>query len=183
MIRPRLLPAFAALLSIGAAAPLSGQSGAGAPPAAPRNGDTFGAWVLTCEAVGVNQTTCALRQRVLRASDRAFVADMLAFSNRDGSKRFLAARVPLGVHLASGFAIRPRDAETETPFVWQICNREICEALAEVTDDQLAEFDDAESMVGGFRPGMTAQPLVFGFSMAGVVDGLIALDASRATAP
>jgi len=151
--------------------------------AAPRNGDTFGAWTLTCEAVGVNQTTCALRQRVVRASDQAFVADLLAFTNRDGSKRFLAARLPLGVHLASGFAIRPQGSETETPFVWQVCTREVCEAVAQVTDADLAAFGAAAQMVGGYRPGMTAEPLVFGFTMAGVTEGIAALDAARAAAP
>ena len=61
------------------------------------NGTRFGAWRVNCEAIAVNETACVLSQRLVRTSDNVFLAELLAFWSGDGSKSYLAARVPTGV--------------------------------------------------------------------------------------
>lgn len=146
------------------------------------NGERFGAWTVQCDAIAVNETVCVLSQRLMRNSDRAFLAQLLAFTNGDGSARYIAARVPLGVHLPSGFAMRPAEGEgvEQTDFTWQACTREICEALVEITPEQAAAMPGEGTWIGGYRPARQAEPLRFSFSMNGLAEGLRTLAESRA---
>lgn len=170
--------------SIAIAGPAAAQENA-APAARVANGQSFGDWTVQCEAVAVNETACVLSQRLARGSDGAFLAELLAFSTPDGSQRYLAARVPVGVHLPSGFAVRPAEADTDaeqTEFVWQSCSRELCEALLDLSPETLQDLEEAGTLMGGYRPSLQAQPLVFRFSVAGLAEGLGALDAASAAA-
>jgi len=173
----------------GAPAPLAAQEAEAAattnvPPARVANGTRFGQWVVTCEALAVNETACVLTQRLVRASDGAFLAEMLAFSSADGTRRYLGARVPTGVYLPHGFALRPAEGEAaESRFVWQSCSRDLCEALIELDAEGLAALEAAEGgLIAGYRPGLLAQPLVFALSVDGAEAGLSALTSSAAPA-
>ena len=183
-----LIRSIFAPLALAASVALAGPAAAQDDTApAPRvvNGQTFGSWTVQCEAIAVNETACVLSQRLVRGSDGAFLAELLAFSNADGSQRYLAARVPVGVHFPSGFAVRPAEAEgddEQTDFVWQSCSRELCEALLDLAPEALQALEAAETLVGGYRPSLRAQPLVFRFSVAGLGEGLAALDAAGARA-
>lgn len=141
------------------------------------NGQRFGAWTVGCEAIAVNETTCMLNQQLLRASDQAFITQMLAFWDGKGEKRYLSVRVPTGVYLPAGFAMRAEDSEEVTEFVWQTCGRDLCEALIELTDEVVAVVDREEpvTMVASYRPTITADPVVFRFALAGLGSGLQAL--------
>ncbi|KIN75147.1 IalB domain containing protein [Sulfitobacter noctilucae] len=146
--------------------------------AAVANGQKIGAWSVTCLAVAVNQTSCTLNQRVMRAKDNAFVADLVATRN-DAGQTFIAARVPVGVYLPAGFGMRP--AESDDPdevmqFAWQVCSREVCEAVIELEPAQ-AEALSAEdnTMIAAFRPSAKSEPFLFQFSMTGLNEGLTAI--------
>lgn len=187
MPQPSLFAAFTLAGSLAVAGLVAAQDAATQDTATPTarvvNGQTFGSWTVQCEALAVNETACVLSQRLVRGSDGAFLAEVLAFSTADAGQRFLAARVPVGVHLPSGFAVRPAEAATDaqqTEFVWQSCSRELCEALLELTDETLAGLEGAEALVGGYRPSLRADPLVFRFSVAGLDEGLSALEAASA---
>jgi invasion protein IalB len=170
----RLTAAIAATTMLATAAPLLAQT------EAPRNGQRFGNWVLNCEAVGVNQTVCVLTQRFVRTADQAYLGDLLAFANREGDKLYLAARVPVGAYLPSGFSIRPEASEEQTVFVWQTCTPQICEAVIELTADQITALEGAGDILGGYRLALGAEPVVFRFQMAGVTEGLAALTGANA---
>lgn len=149
------------------------------------NGERFGAWTVQCEAIAVNETLCVLSQRLVRESDGAFLAELLAFSAADSGSRFIAARVPIGAHFPSGFAIKPVDAEGtdgQKEFVWQSCSREICEALVELSAEEVATLESADPLIGGYRPAITSQPLLFRLSVLGLEEGLTALGGGGATA-
>ncbi len=142
------------------------------------NGQKIGAWNVTCVAVAVGKTDCTLTQRVLRSTDNAFVADIIATRNTEG-KTFLAARVPLGVSLPAGFGMRRADSETPDEvmeFVWQVCTREVCEAVLEL-DADAAEAMSAEdnAMIAAFRPSVQAEPFLFQLSLNGLNEGLAAI--------
>jgi invasion protein IalB len=156
------------------------ETAAEASAAPPRvaNGSRVGAWTVTCEAIAVGETACVLTQRLVRTSDNAFLAELLAFRSADGARTFLAARVPNGVFFPSGFAVRAGDEGEQREFSWQSCSRDLCEALLEVDAEVLAELEEAETLLAGYRPGLQADPLVFRFSAAGAADGLSALDAA-----
>lgn len=156
----------------------SGAAADAAPVERIANGTRFGAWTVTCEALAVNETACLLTQRLVRSSDNAFLAEVLAFWSGDGSQRYLAARVPNGVFFPSGFAVKPEDGEEQTQFVWQSCARDLCEALLEIDAQALADLEAAEGLVAGYRPNLRADPLVFRMSLEGATEGLAALQAS-----
>jgi len=175
--------AGAALAALVLSLPAAMAQSADAPATEVINGSRFGAWTVNCQALGVNKTSCVLTQRLVRSSDGAFLAEVLAFSNADDSKRYLAARVPNGVYFPAGFAMRPAGAAEETRFIWQSCSAKLCEALIEVATETAAGFEASEKgMVAGYRPGLTADPLVFSLSAAGMTEGLDALAAAKAPA-
>lgn len=142
------------------------------------NGARFGAWTVTCEALAVNETACLLTQRLVRSSDNAFLAEVLAFWSGDGSQSYLAARVPNGVFFPSGFAFKPEEAEEQTQFVWQSCTRDLCEALLEIDMETLKTLEGHESLVAGYRPNLRSEPVVFRMTLDGAEEGLIALKES-----
>ena len=89
------------------------------------NGQQFGAWTVTCEAVAVSETACILSQRLVRSAYNVFLAELLAFWSGDGEQTYFAARVPNGVFFPSGFAFRADEAEERQDFAWQSCSRDI----------------------------------------------------------
>lgn len=149
---------------------------------APRvaNGERFGSWTVSCEALAVNETVCVLNQRLVRSADNVFLAEFLAFDNAREPGAFLAARVPIGVHFPSGFSIRPdqqRDAVLELD--WQSCATDLCEALIAIDEAQIETLSGADTAIAGYRPRFGADALVFRVDMTGLQDGLAALaDAS-----
>lgn len=179
--RRRAIGAMAICMALaGAAGAQESETGAAqdAPPPV-ANGARIGAWTVTCEAVAVGQTACVLSQRLVRSADNAFLAELLAFRSADGARTFLAARVPNGVFFPSGFALRPEESEAQRDFVWQSCSRDLCEALLEIDPEALDELEAAEALLAGYRPALTAEPLVFRLSLEGATEGLDALDAAR----
>ena len=178
-LRPLFLAAFLA-----AAGPLVAQTDGTAAPQAEAeaeadtvvgNGQRIGAWTVSCVAVAAGQTSCTLAQRITRTADGAFVADVVAL--RDGEdKTYLLARVPIGAALPSGFAMREEDSEEMMQFAWQVCSAQLCEALLEIDDAQLAALSaEDNSMIAAFRPTLRAEPFVFQLSLAGMQEGLDAL--------
>lgn len=142
------------------------------------NGTRFGAWTVTCEALAVNETACVLSQRLVRSSDNAFLAELLAFWSADGTRSYMAARVPNGVFFPSGFAFKKEADEEQQQFVWQSCARDLCEALLEMDMDTVKDLEAAESLIAGYRPSLQSEPLVFRMSMDGAEAGLMALKES-----
>ena len=142
------------------------------------NGQKIGAWNVTCVAVAVGQTNCTLTQRIMRATDNAFVADLVATRNAEDAT-YVVARVPVGVFLPNSFAMRNAENETEEDvieFIWQACNREVCEALVQLDEEQISTLStDSVTMVGAFRPSAQSEPFVFQFSLNGMIEGLDAI--------
>ncbi|MFK7836789.1 MAG: invasion associated locus B family protein [Sulfitobacter sp.] len=176
---PRLIPALILCL-IGFCAPVLAQN-----TAAPQdegevvsNGQKFGAWTVSCVAIAVGQTNCTLTQRVLRATDSAFVSDIVAARNAEGAT-FLVARVPVGVFLPTGFAMREAANEDEADvlqFTWQTCNQQICEALVPLDASDVTAFSaEDNAMIAAFRPSAQSEPFVFQVSLNGLAAGLAAI--------
>ena len=140
------------------------------------NGQKFGSWSVSCQAVAVNKTNCALSQQLLRDTDRTFMAQMVALWSGGGDQQFLAARVPLGTYLAAGIALRNVESEEVHELVWQSCGQNFCEALMELTPDLIDELAGGESnVVVSYRPRINAEQRVFSFSTEGLAEGLAAL--------
>lgn len=140
------------------------------------NGQQFGEWTVSCEAIAVNRTACVLTQALLRDTDQAFVAQMLAFWSGDGTQSYVAARVPVGAYLPAGFAMRSETSEEVIQFTWQTCTQQFCEAMAALGAEKITELATGEAqIVASYRPGLAVDPIVFSFSMAGAGAGLAAL--------
>lgn len=181
----RLFIVLALVLTLPASAQTSTESDAdtAAAQATPEsavvvNGQTFGAWSVSCIAIAVGETDCTLTQRVLRASDKAFVADLIATRNPEGAS-FLIARVPVGVFLPTGFAMREAESDDEEAvmqFTWQTCNREFCEAVLQIDAGKATALSAEENaMVAAFRPSAQTEPFLFQFSLNGMASGLDAI--------
>ena len=139
------------------------------------NGQKFGAWTVNCVAVAVGQTNCTLTQRILRASDNAFIADLVAVRDPD-AQTYIVARVPVGVSLPAGFAMREAEAEEPMEFTWQVCTREVCEAVLKVEDDLVPVLSaDDNAMIAAFKPSTQSDAFVFQFSLSGMQAGLDAI--------
>ncbi|SLN22768.1 invasion associated locus B family protein [Roseisalinus antarcticus] len=182
MTRHAPLAATLALCAALTPAVAAQETEAAAQPEPPRervtNGQRFGAWAVTCEAIAVGETACVLSQRLVQSGGDAFLAEMLAFWSADGTESYVAVRVPNGVFFPSGFAIRaadaPEDAE-QTMFEWQSCSPDLCEGLLRLDPEALEEFEGAGEVLAGYRPGLRAEPLVFRMSVSGLAEGLAAL--------
>lgn len=168
LVRLALTLAFALPASVQA------QEATGAPDVV-ANGQKIGAWTVACVALAVGKTNCTLTQRVMRKSDGAFVADVVALRDADG-QTYLLARVPVGAALPSGFVIRKADSEELTRFTWQACSPEVCEATLALDPDEVTELSAEDNqMVAAFRPNLQSDPLVFQLSMSGMEAGLDAV--------
>lgn len=146
------------------------------------NGTRFGGWTVACEALAVNETVCVLSQRLVSAADGSLLADLLAFASTDEPAGWVAARVPNGVFLPSGFSFRVDDAENGEEridtFEWQSCSPDICEALLRIDSEIASALDTLPDWVAAYRPAIDASPLVFRVDPSGLADGLSALAAA-----
>lgn len=146
-------------------------------PAPVRNGARYGAWTVTCEALGMNDTACVLSQTLVRSADNQLLAEVLAFWSGDGAASYMAARVPNGVFFPSGFAFKPEDSEERQSFVWQSCSAELCEGLLPIDAATLDSLESGADVFAGYRPRLGAEPLVFRLNLDGISEGMAALKA------
>ncbi len=142
------------------------------------NGSRFGGWTIKCEALAVNETTCVLSQQLVRSKDNRFLAEMLAFWDAKLEQSYMAARVPIGVHFPSGFAMKADGQKERYSFVWQSCSTQVCEALLTIKPDQAEALEKQKSAVVGYRPTLLQKPVVFKIKLDGLAEGLNALKAS-----
>lgn len=144
------------------------------------NGQQFGAWNVTCEAVGVNQTACTLSQNLFRDTDQAFIARLLTFWDAQGENTYVAARVPVGAHLPSGFAIKAQSSDQVYELTWQTCTPNFCEAMAQIEPSEIKQLSSEGGVIfGSYRPSIQMEPVAFSFAMSGADDGLEALKPNR----
>ena len=162
------------------AAPAFAQDSGTAPGVA--NGQKFGAWTVECQAIATNNTVCVLAQQLLRTSDRAFLAQVMAFQSAGGAQTYFSAQVPVGAYLPAGFAMRPASSDAIVELTWQSCTQTLCETLAQITPETLDALSaNNETVIASYRPSLQSDPLIFNFSMVGAKEGLAALLAANTT--
>lgn len=149
------------------------------------NGQTFGDWVVRCDALGVNRTRCMLSQRVARSDDGALLGEILAFWSDDTpAAPMLVAHAPVGVYLPTDFVLQPEGApdDQRLDFIWQSCNPTICEAVGLPDQARLDQLAAAERLLAGYRLSVGAEATVFPISTKGLAEGLAALKPGAAAA-
>ncbi|MGH1330371.1 MAG: invasion associated locus B family protein [Paracoccaceae bacterium] len=144
------------------------------------NGARVGQWLVRCDALAVGETVCYLTQKIIRTEDKAGIAEFLAFWNPDFTVSYVIARVPNGVFLPTGFAMKDRASEERIDFTWQNCSAALCEALAEIPLTTIQALETAEAVIAGYKPNRNAQDLLFQVNFAGASQGLNALKAANA---
>ena len=143
-----------------------------------RQGTAFGDWLLACEAVGVNRTSCVIRQTLTRRDGGALIADVILrrLEAEDDPRIALVLVTPTGMFLpeAPGMAI---DAGGETlPLQWRSCDAQRCVASRVLTEDDVASLSGGGRMSLGYRPVNRDEPVIFSVSLDGVTAGLAALE-------
>ena len=142
------------------------------------NGQSFGDWLVRCDALGVNRTRCMLSQRVARSDNGALLAEVLAFWSDDSpAAPILVAQAPVGIYLPTSFVLQPEGSEDDQrlDFIWQSCNQTICEAIGLPDAEKLDQLTGAERLLAGYRPSIGAEARVFPISTKGLAEGVEAL--------
>lgn len=142
------------------------------------NGTVFDDWTLVCRAEAVNRTACGLVQRVSAGEQNLFVAEIgLNRVDVDGEARVLMVlQTPSAMLLPARPAYQVVGTETVNALEWRTCSGDFCSATRLLTTEEVAALRGGESMVLGYHPVNSAEPINFPGSLAGVTAGLRALD-------
>lgn len=163
---------------IGAAALAFGIGQAASAQQAATNGTTFEDWVLVCEAAAVNQTICAITQRLSISESNAFLAEvrLQKLNTNEGPRILLALTTPTNMVLPVRPGYRIGEGEEALPLDWRTCTPQFCTASRIVDEAELDQIKRAVRMIVGYQPVGSNEPVAFPVSLKGVTAGLNALD-------
>lgn len=133
----------------------------------------FGSWGLACQAIGPNQTRCALFQRQVRENG-ALLLDVQLVGLEKETTSAVTVTAPLGVWLDAGVSIRV-DNGTAVQQEFRVCSTSGCTARFDSTE--IIQALDAGlklevSYAAGPEPGQT---LRLEISLIGVREGIEAI--------
>ncbi len=152
-------------------------SGASAQEGEVANNAAFGDWVVTCDAVSTQRTSCRVVQTQSRSDTGTLVIQLLGYALAEGGA-LLVAQVPMGVYLPGGVSFREA-ADEDAPqqaMVWQRCAGQICEAALQLDAVSLQALNDAEQVLFGYQPQPGSAPVIAQVNTATLIE---ALDATR----
>lgn len=115
--------------------------------------------------------TCRMVSSVISRRSGAVLLD--ASFQRDTSgggdgALLVALRVPVGVYLPAGIALRhPGDGQTAIGLEWISCDATMCTAVGRLSADAVARLRRARSVFVGFRPTPEARPVNIELSLMG----------------
>lgn len=117
------------------------------------NNATFGDWVVNCEAVSTQRTSCRVVQTQSRSDTGALFLRLIAYAQPEGGA-VLVAQTPIGVYLPADVVFRAEgDADTpQTAMIWQRCLGDICEAALELDAESLQALEDGGAALFGYQP-------------------------------
>ncbi|MEY1556716.1 invasion associated locus B family protein [Yoonia sp. R2331] len=152
-------------------------SAASAQEAEVANNASFGDWVVNCEAVSTQRTSCRVVQTQSRADTNTLVIQLIGYAMAEGGA-VIVAQVPMGVYLPAGLSYRAEAAPdtAQQAMIWQRCAGQICEAALQLDADGLAELNDAEQVLFGYLPQPGAEPVIARVNTSTLI---AALDATR----
>jgi invasion protein IalB len=166
------ITSFLAAVAVLAVSPTSAQETGAA------NGTVFDDWTLVCRAEAVNQTACGLVQRVTAGEQNLFVAEIgLNRVDVDGEARVLMVlQTPSAMLLPARPAYQVVGTEDVNALDWRTCAGDFCSATRLLTDEEVTVMRGGESMIVGYQPINSADPINFPGSLVGVTAGLRALE-------
>ncbi len=140
------------------------------------NNASFGDWVVNCEAVSTQRTSCWVAQTQSRADNGGLVLQLIAYALPEGGA-LLAAQVPIGAYLPFNVSFQPEADENPQPqrMIWQRCLGQICEAALQFSAEELAALNDAEQVLFGYQPAPGVDALVTRVSTGTLVEALDAI--------
>lgn len=144
------------------------------------NNSAFGGWIVNCEAITVNSTACRLIQQLSRTEDNSLIVRMVVVPAGDGTY-LMIAQTPAGVYLPGGAVYRFAENE-EVPqreMIWQRCIGESCEAASRLDAEELELFDANTTLLFGYRPDVTSEPIIVPMDISQFGDAIAALNLSQ----
>lgn len=151
----------------------------GAQEAAPvRAGDHFGDWTFSCEALGPSRTRCALVQELMMQDGAARILRLTLGRLGSENEMALLALAPLGVYLPAGVAIKVDQGE-QVAMQMQTCVQAGCEAALRIDNNLLKALKRGRTLFVGFKSGPAEETITVPASLAGISQGIRALDAKR----
>lgn len=141
------------------------------------NGTEFGDWRLACVAQAVNQTSCALVQRVIFSDTGELIAEVRLSRLVVGEEPriLMALQTPTNMRLPIRPAFQIVGTEDTIPLEWQTCGGEVCTAVRLLENEEVQSLVTAPSIIIGYQPIASDEPLNFQGSLDGISDGLSAL--------
>ena len=148
--------------------------------AAIANNSAFGGWIVNCEAITVNSTSCRLIQQLSRTEDNSLIVRMVVVPAGDGS-HLMIAQTPSGVYLPGGAVYRFAENEEveQREMIWQRCIGDTCEAAARLDAEELALFDANATLLFGYRPDVTSEPIIVPMDISQFGEAIAALNLSQ----
>ena len=170
------------ILTLTAALTIAAMSAAwfiAAPAAAAAEPQTFGDWLLRCEARGEGQgELCYLHQTLnySKGNVSGMLLDIKIGALGEGKELYTIIMLPLGLSLQSG-AIMQADGGESTPLTIQTCTNDGCRSVAPVSNALLWGFGEGKVIKVGFIPFGGTQTVVVEASLAGFTAAYKALTA------
>jgi len=158
--------------------------------AEPKLGKTYGDWAITCDKnVQTKKTVCYLQQAYNTTDEKSadkkqVTVTAYQFLYSDKKELMLNQVLPQGAYLPAGTAVVSvekvdpnKKEQTGTPIArgnFTVCQANICEARAMVSDADLKTILSSESVyIAAFN--LEGKPASFPFSAKGLKEGLAAL--------
>lgn len=142
------------------------------------NGAIFGDWRLSCQAVAVNRTACAIVQQQTVTQTDAFVAAVRLQQVQDDSvmRILMTAITPTDMQLSLRAAYKIGQNGETLPMEWRTCNAQTCTAtrLLEPAEVEALQRGTA-AMILAYQPVGKAEPVGVSISLSGITAGLAAL--------
>lgn len=127
--------------------------------------------------------TCRMVSSVISKRSGALLLEAsFQHDSRDRSEGGLVAaiRVPLGVHLPAGIAVRHAgDGPTAIGLEWITCDAFMCTAAGRFSAEAVSRLRRARSVHVGFRPMQNARPVNIELSLMGFTDASRAMAGCR----
>ena len=150
-----------------------------APAAAAAEPQTFGDWLLRCEARGEGQgELCYLHQTLnySKGNVSGMLLDIKIGALGEGKELYTIIMLPLGLSFQSG-VIMQADGGESTPLTIQTCTNDGCRSVAPVSNDLLRGFREGKVIKVSFMAFGGTQTVVVEASLTGFTAAYKALTA------
>ena len=129
------------------------------------------------ELLSTSQQCTLITRLASRKTGTPIVEMFLVENGADETGAMVGVRVPNGASLKDGIAYRHPNVENAVGLAWQNCDKNMCLAAGEISDEGLTKLKKGRRISLGFKPLPSARSINVDISLMGVTQGVRALRA------